>query len=118
VLGVPDDAGGVAFPFSELEGHGARFVAGGELGRKEFVVLWDSVARAARAYEARSGAGPANLILQGTSFVDTETGSSWNLEGVAIEGDRSGERLLPVTDSFVSFWFAWAAFYPDTKVWQ
>ncbi len=118
VLGIPDGAGGVAFPFDELEARGARVAARREVGGRELVVLWDSAARAARAYEGRSGSGPATLILQGTSFVDTESGSSWNLEGVAFAGSRAGEELLPVTDSFVAFWFAWAAFHPDTEVWR
>ena len=118
VLGIPDGDGGVAFPFAELEARGARVAVSREVGGRELVVLWDSAARAARAYEARSGAGQATLISQGTTFVDAESGSSWNLEGVAIAGSRVGEELLPVTESFVAFWFAWAGFHPDTEVWQ
>jgi hypothetical protein len=118
VLGIPDGAGGVAFPFEELEARGTRVVVSREVGGRSLLVLWDSEARAARAYEPRTGSGPATVISQGSSFMDTETGSSWNVEGVAIAGSRVGEQLLPITDSFVAFWFAWAGFYPDTELWQ
>jgi hypothetical protein len=48
-----------------------------------------------------------------TQFSDRETGSRWSLAGLAIEGPLKGTRLsaLPHQDAF---WFAWAAFQPDT----
>jgi hypothetical protein len=44
-----------------------------------------------------------------------QTRSSWNLLGEAVEGPLSGSSLRPVlhTDTF---WFAYAAFRPQTVV--
>jgi hypothetical protein len=50
-----------------------------------------------------------------TEFRDRETGSRWTLAGHAVEGPLKGRRLsaLPHQDAF---WFAWAAFQPDTRL--
>ena len=49
-------------------------------------------------------------------FVDAGTGSHWDVTGVAVRGPLLGRRLeaLPHT---VVFWFAWAAFQPETRLW-
>ena len=49
------------------------------------------------------------------SFTDEQTGSTWNAYGEAIAGDLLG-RELEWLDAFPHFWFAWAAFYPETEV--
>ncbi|MCH8332077.1 MAG: DUF3179 domain-containing protein [Bacteroidetes bacterium] len=42
-------------------------------------------------------------------------GNKWDLFGEALEGGRKGERLIE-TDSFIAFWFAWAAFHEDIVI--
>jgi hypothetical protein len=51
----------------------------------------------------------------GDTFVDTETGSTWNVFGRATEGPLAGTQLEQVAH-VDTFWFAWAAFRPDTVV--
>ncbi len=48
-------------------------------------------------------------------FVDEETGSTWTLDGRAVDGPLDGARLerVAVDDTF---WFVWFAFRPDTTV--
>jgi hypothetical protein len=48
-------------------------------------------------------------------ITDNETGSEWDVFGRAIKGELTGKQLQPVL-SHVHFWFAWAAFRPDTTV--
>ena len=43
------------------------------------------------------------------------TGNMYNLFGEIIEGPKQGSKLKPVT-SIVAYWFAWAAFYPNTSI--
>ncbi|MFQ5380527.1 MAG: DUF3179 domain-containing protein [Dehalococcoidia bacterium] len=50
-------------------------------------------------------------------FVDTETSSTWSVAGLALQGPLAGTQLEPVAHT-TSFWFAWAAFHPDTVVWE
>ncbi len=55
--------------------------------------------------------------VEGGSFVDVETGTRWDLLGNGVAGPLEGERLQPVPH-VDTFWFAWAAFQPDTEVWS
>jgi hypothetical protein len=50
-------------------------------------------------------------------FRDRETGSRWNILGQAVAGPLAGSALEPVAHGDY-FWFAWAAFRPDTRVWR
>jgi hypothetical protein len=53
----------------------------------------------------------------GDEIVDNETGSTWNIVGRAVDGPLAGTRLEPVIHGD-HFWFAWAAFKPDTRIWS
>jgi hypothetical protein len=48
-------------------------------------------------------------------IVDNETGSEWNVFGQAVSGELEGAQLQPIA-SHMHFWFAWAAFRPDTEL--
>ena len=48
-------------------------------------------------------------------FTDRETGSTWSIAGEAVAGPLEGIQLPPVVHAN-HFWFAWAAFYPDTRL--
>ncbi|MYE27302.1 MAG: DUF3179 domain-containing protein [Chloroflexi bacterium] len=49
------------------------------------------------------------------TFIDAQTQSTWNAFGEAIDGELAGNQLNWV-HAFPHFWFAWAAFHPDTEV--
>jgi hypothetical protein len=51
------------------------------------------------------------------AIVDEETGSTWNVLGQAVDGPLAGESLAPIVHGN-HFWFAWAAFKPDTIVYR
>lgn len=48
-------------------------------------------------------------------MLDNETGSTWNLFGEAIEGELAGAELKQIVAA-PHFWFAWAAFHPETAI--
>jgi hypothetical protein len=50
---------------------------------------------------------------EGDGFVDEQTSSRWNVLGRAVSGPLEGSRLEPV-EHLDTFWFAIAAFRPDT----
>lgn len=49
------------------------------------------------------------------TFVDAQTGSTWEITGEAITGPLAG-RALTVVPSDDQFWFALAAFFPDAEI--
>jgi hypothetical protein len=127
-LGGPNDF--LAVPFGALAEHAvANVTAGGE----RLVVLWAPgtvsaldgpvIARsrdigAAAAYVAQARGRQITLAPAGPGvFRDDETGSAWDITGLATAGPLAGERLAVAVHT-VQFWFAWAAFHPDTAIWQ
>ena len=48
-------------------------------------------------------------------IMDKQTGSEWNFDGVAANGQMKGKHLtrLPFDEGF---WFEWAAFHPQTRI--
>ena len=52
---------------------------------------------------------------EGDSFIDEETGSTWNILGEATDGPLTGEPLEPITH-LRTFWFSWSTFRPDTEL--
>lgn len=50
-------------------------------------------------------------------IMDKETGSTWNIFGMAIAGTLTGKSLVQAT-CFPHFWFAWAQRYPNTLVYS
>ena len=51
------------------------------------------------------------------AIVDEQTGSTWNVLGQAVAGELAGRQLTPVV-KIDHFWFSWAAFRPDTRIYQ
>jgi hypothetical protein len=120
-----------AYPFSTLS---VERVVHDQLGSEDIVVLWgasdtasaldDLDIAASRAVGAATVWKPIvdgqhlTLRSEGDSrFRDEETGTAWSLLGQAIEGPLEGSRLEPLVHG-TYFWFAWAAFNPDTSLYE
>ncbi|MDE2854286.1 MAG: DUF3179 domain-containing (seleno)protein [Chloroflexota bacterium] len=125
VLGGTIEGVAVAYPFGELAAAG---VINDRVGGREVAALWQpgafSALDAARIDQSRD-VGMAALYErtvdgQTLSFArvndaiaDAETGSVWNIFGRAVSGELAGQQLRQI-NAFPHFWFAWAAFYPET----
>jgi hypothetical protein len=127
-LVIGDEA--VAYPFPFLAEHR---VVNDEVGGQPVVVVWTDgtasglggptvaggeIVGAANAFSAiRDGRTLTFQPAEDGAMRDVETGSTWTFEGRATAGELAGTQLeLLVADS--PFWFAWAVFRPDTRVWQ
>ncbi|HIP69819.1 MAG TPA: DUF3179 domain-containing protein, partial [Anaerolineae bacterium] len=117
----------VAYPYDILSETGA---VNDEVAGQPLVVFWKSGTNtplySQYIAEARD-AGSAAVYSQDTAgqtltftavedgFVDEETGSVWNIWGTAVSGPLTGTQLTSLNGNEF-FWFAWAAFRPDTLV--
>jgi len=117
VLGIPGQGeDGVAFSFGSFEEAGSVAVGHGEVGGRSVVAFWRGDLEGAAAYWAEAqGQDLTFTVLDGT-IVDQQTGTTWSFLGVGSGGEMNGVQLEPVTDAAVSYWGAWAAFYPDTEI--
>ncbi len=127
-LGAKDNF--LAVPFAQLA---KETVANVTVEGQRVVVLWapgtvSALDRPAIAESRAVGAAVAYVAeVKGRqltfkqagpgSFRDDETGSAWDVTGLAKAGPLSGERLA-VAIHTVEFWFAWAAFHPGTEIWR
>ena len=127
-LDLPGDV--VAYPFTLLAEQ--RVVADVRDGR-EIVVFWTPGVTSALdgADIARSRDVGATGVFERSvdgrlldfqpnpddpaTFLDAQTQSVWNIFGSARSGPLAGTQLTPVVHAN-HFWFAWAAFQPDTVV--
>ena len=53
--------------------------------------------------------------LSESRIKDSETGSTWNKVGVAVDGELKGTQLASIVHAN-HFWFAWAVFKPETQI--
>lgn len=117
VLGIPNGDGGLALPFGQLANNMASRVISVTVGGENMVVFWDRNARSAMAYRPGVEGQILTFQVNDRDIVDAETGSRWAVDGRALEGEYEGTQLEPVNRAYVSFWFAWAAFHPETRLW-
>ncbi len=55
------------------------------------------------------------FVADGDTIRDTETGTVWDILGHGVQGPLSEQQLVPIVHGDY-FWFAWAAFRPDSIV--
>lgn len=70
----------------------------------------------ARAYDRTVDGQTLEFQHDNGKIVD-QTGSVWNFDGEAIEGERKGEKLTRLSFD-EGFWFEWAAFHPETELYS
>lgn len=129
VLTVDLDGQLVAYPYTILAAVGA---VNDSVGNAPIVVLWQ--AGTASALDAASVAGGRDVgaaaaysrVVDGRTLTfqrdgerlnDTETGTTWDVLGRALAGPLAGRQLEPVV-AINHFWFSWAAFKPETRIYQ
>ena len=117
VLGIPEGEGGLAFPLMALDNGEPFRVVHAALQGQPIVVFFDRIRRAAAAYRLTARHAQRVFEVRDGQIVDTETGSVWQVDGHAVRGMLEGSRLSPIEDAYVSFWFSWAAFQPQTELW-
>jgi len=122
VIGISVGNSAKAYPVSLLATNPViRDIVGG----RELVVLWYASTRSAAIYEPRMEDEnvPARLKLEHNPqiptapFMDKETFSHWTIEGRAVEGPLKGKALVWLPGVQCK-WFAWAAEYPETKIYS
>lgn len=128
VLAGVVDGHAVAYPFSVLA---EQKVINDIVGAEQVVALWQPGAVSAldqSQIDASQDVGMAALYSrklkdQVLTFSvdnagvihDDQTQSAWNIFGTAVDGELKGSQLEQLF-AFPHFWFAWAAFQPNTAV--
>nr|WP_290665672.1 DUF3179 domain-containing protein [Ardenticatena sp.] len=127
VLTVAGDTDAVAFPYDVLA---EVRVANATVDGAPIVVFWspgtasaldgDLIAESrdvgtALAFSRVLDGRTLTFIWDGKTIRDTDTNTQWSPLGQALTGEWQGRTLEPVV-SINHFWFSWAAFRPDTRI--
>jgi len=117
IVGVHEGSDAAAVPQSVLE---KKCVVEFLLAGKPVVVMYDpksgtpvvfGAVLEGRRLSFRASKHGRRVLVQ-----DIGTGSLWSvLEGTATTGPLRGKRLEPVP-YFYSFWYAWSAYRPETRI--
>lgn len=108
---------GLALPFERLDDGSSMRVVRVRSGASPVVVFWHRASQSAMAFQPRVEGQSLSFTVQNGHVVDTETQSTWTVDGQAVAGPKTGARLAPVATAYVAFWGAWAAFVPKTRLW-
>lgn len=68
-------------------------------------------------YDPRVDGQLLSFAFKDGQFVDSETGSEWDITGRAIRGKMEGRALTPLAHGYY-FAFAWFAFKPDSQLYR
>ncbi|MDA0334936.1 MAG: DUF3179 domain-containing (seleno)protein [bacterium] len=109
-----------AYPFADMA---PAAVINDTLGGHELLVLFDLESRTSIPY-SRVVDGQSLTFYQvqaegdlPVEFRDVETGSRWDMLGVAVDGALAGSRLEQLP-SYNSMWFAWSTYWPESTIWE
>jgi hypothetical protein len=121
----------IAYPYSVLQ---QERVVNDEINAQPFAVFYQagtlSVLDSSKIVDSRPvgttalfsrthGERPLTFVFNAelSAFMDIETQSTWDIFGTAQSGPLQGQRLTRLIHQD-HFWFAWAAFHPDTTVYR
>lgn len=96
-----------------------QFILTDFVGGESIIVIGNSQKNYMIAFKSQLTNGKTVSFVEFEStgdkiFKDT-FGNIYNIFGEVIDGSDIGEHLKP-TYSYISFWFAWAAFNPETEI--
>jgi hypothetical protein len=92
------------------------------IGETPVAVLMGADDNSARVFDRRLPDGREVELLAriGSSpavFIDSDTGSEWDISGLARTGPLTGERLRRLPQ-LTDFWFDWHLYHPQTRVYR
>jgi hypothetical protein len=130
VVGVSVGVDHSAWSLDAVSGGAAR-ATNTELGGRVLVILWQAGQASALVESGIAdgtdvgSVGVFDPVVDGTvltftaddsgTFVDEQTGSTWDITGGAVAGPLAGARMerVPHLDTF---WFAWSTYRPGTAL--
>jgi len=128
VLTIDLNGDAVAYPYETLA---KVSVVNDSVGGEAIVIIWQTgtaspldntttsgrdVGTAAAFSRIADGQTLSFVFVEG-KILDEQTNSEWNILGRAIAGEMKGRQLTPVI-AINHFWFSWAAFKPETRIYQ
>jgi hypothetical protein len=115
VVGLQNDGLTKAYKMQDIE---KLKVINDKLSNKS-VTLFSSYPLMVRAFDSSFDGQTFTFQYNFTSnnFIDKQTGSQWDFEGISINGPLKGKQLLRLPFD-EGYWFEWIAFHPNSKIYS
>ena len=116
VIGVEVNSEAVAYPFSVLN---QKPIINDEIGGTSVLIVFDKDNASGAIFDrTHNGDTLTFSSIEGLTITDDLTGSTWDgITGTAIDGPLAGTTLTRVKSTTI-FWFGWADWFPDTKIYR
>lgn len=111
VLGVVVEGIARAYPLRTL----GDAAVNDEVAGTPVVVFSSAEGPTGSVYDRRVDGDELTFVVADGRYRDEQTGTTWDLDGRALDGPLTGTRLDPVP-SRSAFWFAFVAAFPDAEV--
>lgn len=113
VVGVKNESTAMAYDWNELV---TKRVIQDSLEKLPILVAMEADNTSFHVYDRRIDGAVLqfNTTLSGECFTDSNTLSTWNMDGVCVDGPLKGSRLLRV-QAYNEFWHSWEMFQTNAK---
>lgn len=113
ILGFEDKNSFKAYKLSDIE---SQKIVNDRTNEKNLLLVLVSPSNV-RAFDRLVDGRILEFTITDQDIMDMQTGSHWNIDGLATSGPLKGKQLGRIAFN-PGFWFEWAAFHPDTEVYQ
>jgi len=113
ILGFDDHNTHKAYKLADLE---SNKIINDQIDDKE-ILLVSLFPSMARAFDRTADDQVLEFEFSNNKIIDRQTGTEWNVDGLAVSGPLQGKQLSRVAFN-PGFWFEWVAFHPDTEIYQ
>ncbi len=113
VVGVKNEFSSMAYDWNELV---KKRVIQDSLEGSPILITMETDTTSFHAYERKINGTVLsfNACIGDNYLTDQNTGSTWNMDGLCIDGPLKGQQLTTV-QAYNEFWHAWERFEPTTK---
>ena len=113
ILGFENNGTYKAYRLSDVE---SQKVVIDKIGDQNIVIV-STFPYLARAFDSNINGKTLEFEIREDKITDIQTGSVWNIEGIAISGEMKDSELNRLTYD-PGFWFEWVAFHPETELYK
>lgn len=124
ILGVAENGASKAYRFNSFTGNNT--VINDQVGETDIVIAGkgDKSNGVMLAFAARWEGNGQKLTFSAVNdaqapavFMEDNLGNRYDILGLAVSGPNAGKQLQAV-HTYMSYWFAWGAFHPETEIYQ
>jgi hypothetical protein len=114
IIGVANSSSSKAYDWNELL---QKRVIQDSVENMPILLTIENDSASFHVYDRRIDDMPLNFGISDNKalLVDENTHSSWNMDGLCVDGPLKGKRMLPV-QSYNEFWHSWQTFHKNAKV--